>query len=406
MLPSQRKLTVLVVLGSALLYLIFVMYKSETNPTIQASRASNNSLIIIRATDGLNTSTSEIRKLQGTNTSISEIQGTQGLNSSLLHPEIADLCGADRGRVLCKRITSPRHYPCPTVTGKPPCDTQCTALGKLLTAPSWTLERAVIYILTQPGRHDSLVMLLTQLDENFPYPYPLLVFHEQNYNATDLESLRKLVTTRQLFYQMVDLNTPRWVNAARAKYCPFPTGYKNMCRFHAKCVYREPALQHARYMWRLDDDAQIPGPVTIDVFTELREGGDLYGYMKDTADEPGCTVGLWDTARDFVSTHALRTTFFQLYPSPQMFYNNFEVSHVGLWRSHLYQAYMNHIDAANGIYENRWGDAPIKSIFVSIAVELSELRWFGEIPYRHNYNINRGVASREAQSHRLNLWPY
>jgi hypothetical protein len=58
----------------------------------------------------------------------------------------------------------------------------------------------------------------------------------------------------------------------------------------------------------------------------------------------------------------LNGTFFNSLPEGLIVYNNFEVSHVSIWKTRLYQSFIQAVDENGGIYTHRWGDAPLHTI--------------------------------------------
>jgi len=66
-----------------------------------------------------------------------------------------------------------------------------------------------------------------------------------------------------------------------------------------------------------------------------------------------------------------------------MFYNNFEISALSLWTSQQYQDYIDYIDLLGGIYYHRWGDAPIKTIAVTLFLRKEETHLFTNVSYKH-----------------------
>ena len=75
-----------------------------------------------------------------------------------------------------------------------------------------------------------------------------------------------------------------------------------------------------------------------------------------------------------------------------MYYNNFEVSALSLWRSPDYQHYIEYVDSLGGIYYYRWGDAPIKSLAVALFVPSTKIHQFTDVPYQHRRLVNNSFV--------------
>jgi hypothetical protein len=154
-------------------------------------------------------------------------------------------------------------------------------------------------------------------------------------------------------------------------------------------VYEQPILFGLDYVWRLDDDSTLLGDVPYDVFRFMKERHLIYGYNWITSDSHSCIQTLWPAAKQYVKTKSIATEFFNTWPVAQMYYNNFEVSALSLWWSSSYQAYIEYIDSLGGFYYYRWGDAPVKSMAVSMFVPRNRTHLFSDIGYHHQHFHNK-----------------
>jgi len=87
-----------------------------------------------------------------------------------------------------------------------------------------------------------------------------------------------------------------------------------------------------------------------------------------------------------------RKVFFHEWLDGETFYNNFEISHMSIWTHPLWLEYLYSESTIRGIYEIRWGDAPLHTLGVSMIVPVSQVHSFVDIGYRHDPFINQ-VAS-------------
>jgi hypothetical protein len=68
------------------------------------------------------------------------------------------------------------------------------------------------------------------------------------------------------------------------------------------------------------------------------------------------------------------------------FYTNFEIAQLDFWRSPDFARFWEFINTERGIYLNRWGDAPLHFIALSLMVEEERIARLDGIGYRHvNY---------------------
>ncbi|KAK3242070.1 hypothetical protein CYMTET_48214 [Cymbomonas tetramitiformis] len=259
--------------------------------------------------------------------------------------------------------------------------------GSIQPAPQVPKVSACIYFLTHSSRQDQMTQILKELYAHFTktYPYPVVVFHD-DFSEAQISALRAAVPLQELYFETVQFAPPSWLDPKsipeRTKCPPDFLGYRFMCRFHSQEVHQRLGTKY-EYHWRLDDDSRIRSQVSYDIFEMMRFHGKKYGFVNAVFDNPPCVENLWPLTREFLEQNQIQPTFFHEYPEGWVFYNNFEVSHRSIWSSDTYKRFMGAVDAANGIFLNRWGDAAIKSIGVSLVVDPAEVHRFDDFPYYH-----------------------
>ena len=137
------------------------------------------------------------------------------------------------------------------------------------------------------------------------------------------------------------------------------------------------------YYWRLDSDSVILRNISYDLFNFMKTNQYDYGYRHIRKDSKKCIVGLWDTAKNLIKRDHIKTHFFDSWPTSSIYYNNFEISSFSMWMSRDYANYIEYIDRTGGIYYYRWGDAPIKSIAVTMFLPQGRTYLFSDIGYKH-----------------------
>jgi hypothetical protein len=252
---------------------------------------------------------------------------------------------------------------------------------------------AVIYVLTQRRRLQMVAYMLQQLFDSFLrfHPqYPVIIFHDDLTEA-DIQYIRATVPLAKLDFISFQFQFPKNIDPAklpkRTVCAPDSStiGYRHMCRFHATAIHDllipsdtsgsssmrnimkdfvSPATrEHLRstyrdleYILRVDDDSEFPADIGYDVFKFMKINKKKYGYVSITYDDPKCVTNLWNISRDFIKQQSVNLSYvaFNQIKEPDVYYNNFELSHVSLWRHPTWRAYMNFIDAYKGIYELRW----------------------------------------------------
>lgn len=183
--------------------------------------------------------------------------------------------------------------------------------------------------------------------------------------------------------QVVYFNIPHFINksALLKRSCAREIGYHHMCRFHAKSVYEQPILGRLQYVWRLDDHSFITRQISYDIFREMRDRRIQYGFKNVVRDGQRCVIGLWPAVNNYMRQRSIIPKF--KWPRYRIFYNNFEISDLDVWRSPQYRDYIDFIDRLGGIYYHRWGDAPIKTIAVTLFLFKNYTHHFKDIGYIH-----------------------
>ena len=255
--------------------------------------------------------------------------------------------------------------------------------------------KAAIYFLIAKERPSLLRKALKSVDKYFNdrFHYPVIIFHEPN-ARNDLFNITSW-STSYIVYQEITFKLPPFIPVNyKFKNCTYRSrGYRHMCRFHSKLVYEQPIIRLLHYAWRLDDDSKLLSQIEVDVFQFMQRNSIEYGYQVIVEEDARCVDGLWDAARHYVTDNNITTQFFQQMEG-RVFYNNFELSKVSFWLSKEYQDYMEYIDQLGGIYYKRWGDAPIKSIALSLFMPRQNIHNFTSISYNHLWYWNPWKGSQ------------
>lgn len=65
------------------------------------------------------------------------------------------------------------------------------------------------------------------------------------------------------------------------------------------------------------------------------------------------------------------------------FYSNFEIGSLNFFRSKEHRAYFDHLDKSGGFYYERFGDAPVHTLSVSIFLPKNQIWYFRDVGYAH-----------------------
>lgn len=230
---------------------------------------------------------------------------------------------------------------------------------------------------------------LALLKENF-LPHnraDVIVFHEADFDPSVLDGRTSGIAIR---FAEVDFSG---VPEALAGVEPAKRGYRHMCHFFANDIFFHPALEGYDYYMRLDDDSFILSPVAFDVFEDMAKGGFRYGYRAVIKDKPACCTGLWNTAGEYFKKNGCARDFSTI-DELGMYYTNFEICDIAWFRSGEWQSFFAAIEAAEGIWRHRWGDAPIRYLGVKGLLTDDRIRHFREFHYKHQSEWRAGRTHR------------
>lgn len=178
-------------------------------------------------------------------------------------------------------------------------------------------------------------------------------------------------------------------------------GYRHMCNFFAGPVAHHRALAGYRYYWRQDADSQLVEPLTTDPFFEMASHSWRYGYALSQCDWHGVTEGLPSTVSRVVGADALKERLPSEFSDDsclrgmadpahpdyvynnRIIYNNFEIVDLEFMRSPAYGAIYAAVADAGGIFNDRWGDAPIRTLAVFALLPPDAVHRFSDVSYYH-----------------------
>ncbi|KAH3665624.1 hypothetical protein OGAPHI_003812 [Ogataea philodendri] len=201
---------------------------------------------------------------------------------------------------------------------------------------------------------------------------------------------------------------PDWIDQARAaevrkemrrKHIKYGDNesYRHMCRFFSGFFYKMEALQRFRYYWRVEPDIEFRCNIAQDPFRVLREENKVYGFTLTPLELHTTVETLWNVTQEYASSYPERIA-----PDNNMgflsddggasynmchFWSNFEVGDLDFFRSDAYEHFFNYIDRKGGIFYERWGDAPLHTVAVSLLVPYTKLHYFAGTGYFHAPNL-------------------
>jgi hypothetical protein len=284
--------------------------------------------------------------------------------------------------------------------------------------PSWAQKpNAVIYYLTQKRRlvmmGSALQSLYNAFYRQFPF-YNVLIFHD-DLTAADRREMQAYVPLMKLHFIEIEFDIPKHLRPPnrpapppRVAHCSpnsSTIGYRHMIMFHSTWIHRylfNPAHGYSdvEFILRLDDDSSFSSPIGYDIFKMMEKNNLSYGFVTSVQDDPDCVRGLWNFTWDFLRNASNSLSKYRIseanldyfrdhWPEGSVIYNNFELSSAKIWKTPLWNDFMSAVNENGGVYRDRWGDAPLHTIYLLLAIPLSEVHAFSDLPYRHDPFVNR-----------------
>ncbi|KAJ6500903.1 glycosyltransferase family 15 protein [Mycena sanguinolenta] len=183
--------------------------------------------------------------------------------------------------------------------------------------------------------------------------------------------------------------------------------YRNMCRFNSGFFFRHELLEKYRWDWRIEMLISVlPDPTScsthctlaFDLFKYMQEHDKVYAFTIALYEWSATIPTLWDTVKEFMKQNPSYVV-----PDNAMgflsenggqdfnmchFWSNFEIADMDFWRSEVYTKFFEFLDKTGGFYYERWGDAPVHSIAVSLFLPKAKIHFFNEIGYEHPPNAH------------------
>jgi Glycolipid 2-alpha-mannosyltransferase len=253
-----------------------------------------------------------------------------------------------------------------------------------------------------------LIASLTSLRENYSsrFPTPVFVLVEGGHlEAVAGDTIRIAaggMDTGGVFFLDISrafampwravLTLPAWIFPHGIRWAFYKRGffsYGRMCRFLAWPVFNLPELAQFDYLWRLDTDSRLTDPVKQDVFKQMEEKKWLFGYSSFLYEKGEYIEGLLAAADEYAKRAKIPSSawFYKLKRLDDgwfwQFYNNFEIVSMHFMRSNEARALFHALDVKQGWFEHRWGDAPTRTIMLSMLAQMSAIHKFCDVGYVH-----------------------
>ncbi|KAG1373592.1 hypothetical protein G6F61_010050 [Rhizopus arrhizus] len=283
-----------------------------------------------------------------------------------------------------------------------------------LTDTSLPRVKAAFVVLARNSELYALRSSMRYLEERFnhKYNYPWIFLNEQPFTE-EFKNLTARMTSAKVHYGLVPKehwSYPDWIDQEHAAECRQELedrgiiyggseSYRHMCRYQSGFFMLHPLLDNLDYYWRVEPGVKFSCDIDYDPFRLMQERNLKYGFTVALREYFETIPTLWEATRKYVQTYPQ-----YIYPRTRKdsllglisddsgwsynlchFWSNFEIASVKFMRSEGYQSYFRFLDQAGGFFYERWGDAPVHSIAVALMLKRSDVHWFYDIGYKHDF---------------------
>lgn len=268
--------------------------------------------------------------------------------------------------------------------------------------------KAALVALARNSDIPSMSNSIRQIEERFNknYKYDWVFLNDEPFDDTFKKAISALVSGEAKFGTVPKehWSYPEWIDKEKAAYAREDmvqrkiiyggsVSYRHMCRYESGFFYRHELMQDYEYYWRVDPDIKLYCDIDYDVFQFMKDNDKKYGFTISLHEYQETIPTLWDTTREFIDENPqyldadnnmawLSDDQGQTYNGCH-FWSNFEIASLDFFRSEAYSKYFDHLDKAGGFFYERWGDAPVHSIAVSLFAPKNLIHYFNDIGYYH-----------------------
>ncbi|KAF5094865.1 hypothetical protein D0Z00_003365 [Geotrichum galactomycetum] len=183
-----------------------------------------------------------------------------------------------------------------------------------------------------------------------------------------------------------------------------------MCRFNSGFFYLLDGLKDYRYYWRVEPNVHFKCDINEDPFKVMKNGNYSYGWTMTMPEDIKSIETLWPTVKQYLhdkKPHLPADNMLEFLTDDNSetyntchYWSNFEIGDLSFYRSKEYQEFFEYLDATGGFFYERWGDAPVHSIAVSLLLPKTKIKHFPHTGYYHK--PNQGCPLREEVRKELN----
>ncbi|TPX34709.1 hypothetical protein SmJEL517_g02677 [Synchytrium microbalum] len=264
-------------------------------------------------------------------------------------------------------------------------------------------ENGVILSLLRNEDLPELLETLKNFEERFNHRwhYPYLMLNNEEFSTEFMESVQSATESQVQFGLVEDFDFPDFINQTEAKEFMAKstiehgneTAYHHMCRWFSYPFINHELLAPYHWYWRLEPHVKFHCDIPYDPLAYMAKNHIRYGFAVVSRERPYTLPSILRATKNYlkkrnlVSTDLLDEFVFEEAADGSFeicqFYNNLEIVDLSLLRTRAYYEYFDYMDRLLGFYLERWGDAPIRTIYVAMTLPRSQIHHFADFGYEH-----------------------
>jgi len=268
--------------------------------------------------------------------------------------------------------------------------------------------KAALVALARNSDIASMSNSIKQIEQRFNknYNYDWVFLNDEPFDSDFKKAISAIVSGEAKFGTVPKehWSYPDWIDKEKAAYAREDmvqrriiyggsVSYRHMCRYESGFFYRHELMKDYEYYWRVDPDIKLYCDIDYDVFQYMKDNNKKYGFTISLHEYQETIPTLWETTKEFIDENPqyLDEDNNMAWISDDKgksyngchFWSNFEIASLDFFRSEAYNKYFEHLDKAGGFFYERWGDAPVHSIAVSLFMPKDQIHYFNDIGYFH-----------------------
>lgn len=272
---------------------------------------------------------------------------------------------------------------------------------------SYERENAVLFTLARNKEVAALARTVQSFEDRFnrKFHYPWVFANNEPFSDQFKRQMTALVSGEVKFVEIPHefWGYPDWVDQKKALIARRGArgemmyggseSYRLMCRFFSGFFYKLEVMKQYDYSWRVEPGTELLCDINYDVFKFMRSNDKHYGFAVSIHEFPDTIKTLWKAVSNFIGLHSRFIAQDNLLPFISFdqgksynlchFWTNFEIADLNFFRSTAYETFFQFLDSTGGFFYERWGDAPVHSIAVSLFMSKSDVHFFDDVGYFH-----------------------